>query len=145
MKPLFYLAFGLLLVANAHAQNEISWFAVAGGGSMQSKSEPTIAGTIGQPLAGRLQGGRHTLVAGFWSYGSSVVAQRPPSLRISVVGNQSLIAWPSWAVSYQLQTASDLAAPAWEDVVQAPAVVGSELQVTLRLQAGPAFFRLRQD
>jgi hypothetical protein len=142
MKRLACFGISLMFVVRAAvAQDEISWFTLAGGGSTANSGN--LMGTIGQPAAGRAQAGSYTLVGGFWSFGTTVADHHPPTLRLTREGNQVVLAWPDWAVSYQLQISPSLVTPTWEDVINTPSVVASEFQVTLRLQPGNAFFRLR--
>src|SRR5262245_32731291 len=55
----------------AHAQYDLSWRTIDGGGAMFSTGGSfTLGGTIGQPDAGRVSGGAFSLSGGFWFAGS---------------------------------------------------------------------------
>lgn len=61
----------LLQASLAHAQYDLSWFTIDGGGLMSSTGgNYSLAGTIGQPDAGTftspMAGGTFELVGGFW-------------------------------------------------------------------------------
>lgn len=45
---------------------EISWYTIDGGGGISSDGAFALAGTIGQPDAGRISNGRFDLDGGFW-------------------------------------------------------------------------------
>ncbi|MBN1661360.1 MAG: hypothetical protein JXA93_23415 [Anaerolineae bacterium] len=58
------------LVGVAQGGYELSWWTVDGGGQMVSLGGGyELGGTIGQPDAGALTGGGHTLGGGFWRGG----------------------------------------------------------------------------
>ena len=71
MKPrsvvLILLTTGLLAApGRAAARFVIDWFSVDGGGGTSSGGGYSIAGTVGQPDAGRTSGGQYTMEGGFW-------------------------------------------------------------------------------
>ncbi len=66
------------------------------------------------------------------------------SLRIFRSGADVIVAWPTAASAFFLQSATDLTLKNWQDVGQPPVVVGSENFFTNTAPAAPgAFFRLR--
>jgi hypothetical protein len=70
LPALAYLHAGPAQTAQAQsslASYAIDWFTIDGGGAMASSNgEYSLSGTIGQPDAGTLSGGPHTLEGGFW-------------------------------------------------------------------------------
>ena len=70
----------ILLAQGAFAQSggdyDLSWSTVDGGGGTSGGGSYSLNGTVGQPDAGRLQGGVYTLVGGFWGGGPVTSPQR---------------------------------------------------------------------
>src|SRR5260370_6126541 len=66
MKTKYLLLLFLLDLPSAvDAQNySIDWFTIDGGGGTSTGGVYSVSGTIGQPDAGHLSGGQHTLDAG---------------------------------------------------------------------------------
>lgn len=60
-----------ILASTVLAGLEVTWYTVDGGGAMNATGGVyTLSGTIGQPDAGLLAGGSHSLVGGFWGVGA---------------------------------------------------------------------------
>jgi hypothetical protein len=71
------------------ATYDLSWFSVDGGGwTMSTGGEYALAGTIGQPDAGLLQGGGYALAGGFWGSAGAGGWIRPVYLPIMLRGGQ---------------------------------------------------------
>lgn len=75
MKASMFITIGVgalgLVAGSAHAQPEISWSTIDGGGGISSGGSFELRGTIGQPdAARRAAGGTLTVTGGFWSGGS---------------------------------------------------------------------------
>lgn len=69
------LGLSLLLAGTSTAATVIDWSTIDGGGAMAAGAGGTVlSGTIGQPDAGTLSGGRWTLSGGFWRGGATVSA-----------------------------------------------------------------------
>lgn len=79
MRKLFLLLATLLLagttaLAQSGGDYDLSWNTVDGGGYTFSEgSSYTLGGTIGQPDAGVITGGKYTLGGGFWGGGEVAV------------------------------------------------------------------------
>ena len=143
--PMKLAALLLLTFAFAvQAQYAINWFTMDAGGGESAGGAYTLAGTAGQPDAGVQSGGAYTLVGGFWGAFSVAEPEPVPTLRIAVAGDKVTLAWQNPSTGYQLQESSSLSAPNWSNVPDAPSVVGSEKQVTVLLEAGPRYYRLRK-
>jgi hypothetical protein len=60
------------VLASSTARYELSWSSLDGGGATHSSGgRYELGGTIGQPDAGLLAGGRYGLTGGFWTGGTS--------------------------------------------------------------------------
>lgn len=76
----------------------------------------------------------------------AVLGSLPPadvSLKIVRSGSDVLVSWPTSASGFVLQSKSDLNEISWQDVMQTPAVIGSQKVITNFAPAGNLFFRLR--
>jgi hypothetical protein len=134
----------LALALPAFAQYEITPWTVDAGGGQTTGGVYAVTGTIGQPDAGVQTGGSYTLFGGFWSLAAVVQTEEAPALRITQGNTQVILAWPNPSAGFQLQLSPSLSSPAWTDVNAAPVVVGTEKQVTLSVEPGLRFFRLRK-
>jgi hypothetical protein len=143
MKILLSAVTSLLLglsAMTAHAQFTIDWYTIDGGGVMNATGGSfTLSGTIGQPDAGILGGGK--LVGGFWS----LIAPLPPLLTITRAGGNVTVSWPSPSTGFVLQQSTDLSTMVWNNVAQIPSDNGTFKSVTMAIAAAPSarFFRLR--
>jgi hypothetical protein len=55
-------------IASAQGGYDIPWWTASGGGHTFSTGDAyTLGGTIGQPAAGIMLGGRYALAGGFWA------------------------------------------------------------------------------
>lgn len=76
-QPITILAFtfslAIVSALPAHAQYDISWHTIDGGGGVSTGGAFALAGTIGQPDAGIMSGGRFDLEGGFWP-GATVIS-----------------------------------------------------------------------
>lgn len=60
------------------ADDTIDWRVIAGGGTTDtSGGDYSLAGTIGQPVAGLAAGGGYTLDAGFWQSMPAAISGGP--------------------------------------------------------------------
>ena len=72
----------LALGASASAQNySIDWFTIDGGGGTSTGGVYAVTGTIGQPDAGQMTGGRYSMTGGLW--GMVSVIQTPGAPRLT--------------------------------------------------------------
>jgi hypothetical protein len=58
------------------------------------------------------------------------------------VSNQVILSWPAAATNFVLQSTTNLAAPAWDAVANAPVVVNGEYQVTNTASDPQRLYRL---
>jgi hypothetical protein len=140
-----FVAIGLLLALAAQGQYAIDWQTMDGGGGTSTGGVYEISGTIGQPDAGASQqGGDVALQGGFWALIGVMQTEGAPELRIA--NNLDGTATLSWTMAgsdgFQLQVATVLIDPDWDDVPTAPAVVGSDYHVIVALTADKRTYRL---
>ena len=64
-------------VAVAAGGYDLSWWTVDGGGGDSRGGAYALSGTLGQPDAGTLTGGRYRLGGGFWGGGASLSPLEP--------------------------------------------------------------------
>ena len=103
------IVFGLILIVAAagsgNAQNySIDWHTIDGGGDSSTGGVYSVSGTMGQPDAGTMSGGKYSLSGGFW--GNLAVVQTPgaPLLTITRTGpNTVALSWPSASPGWTLQ------------------------------------------
>jgi hypothetical protein len=72
------------------------------------------------------------------------VTEPEPRLRIERDGDSVIVAWPSAAANFSLQSATDLTVADWQNVTQLPALIGSENVLTNSTPGGNTFFRLKK-
>lgn len=126
------------------AQYQIDWSTYDAGGGVSTGGAYALAGTAGQPDAGFASGGAYTLAGGFWGAFSQEQPESPPELRIELLPDRVLLAWPNPSTGYQLQRSSSLLPSAWANVPNAPVLVGGEWQVELPRSGAESYFRLRK-
>ncbi len=118
-----------------------------GGGGLSTGGIYKLEGTIGQPDAGEtLQGGLYDVQGGYWAFIDLVQTPNGPLLCIARGDAVSAtLAWPvAGSTGYQLQDASSLIIPDWDDVPGAPTIVGDEYQVTLSPLVVKRYYRLHK-
>ena len=80
------------------------------------------------------------------SYANATISTHPlsPTLQIAVSGTNILLAWPTWAADFTLQTPSNGVLPGlgWAAIITTPQTNGGNVQTTLPLQQTNQFFRL---
>ncbi len=143
------VAVGVFLFAavSASAQAVISWQTLDGGGGASTGGIYALEGTIGQPDAGEtMQGGAYDLQGGFWAFIELVQTPDGPPLRIAGgSANSATLAWPvAGSAGYQLQDASSLEEPDWDDVAGTPVVVGDEYQAVISPLVAKRYYRLQK-
>jgi sugar lactone lactonase YvrE len=77
---------------------------------------------------------------------SLTATPQPPQLTINAVGGNVILAWPTNATGFTLQSATDLGSSAvlWTAVSPAPAIVNGQFTVTNPITGTQRFFRLTQ-
>ena len=127
----------------------IDWYTVDGGGGETSAGEFTLSGTAGQPDAGTLTSpsADFSLFGGYWGQlmAGTVQGGRPRLRLYFTNANTLVLSWPAENGDYFLQKSPSLTS-GWNNVTNAPVIVGSECRVSLTFQRTdtPTFFRLRK-
>ena len=137
----------LAMAGSARAQNySIDWYKIAGGGGTSSNGQYSISGTIGQHDAGGpMTGGNYSLTGGFWSLISVVQTVGSPTLKISHVGNNVIVSWPSPSTGFTLQQNSSVNTPGWVTSGFTISDDGTNKSITIPgPTSGNLFFRLKQ-
>ena len=67
-----------------------------------------------------------------------------PKIGTSLAGTKAVLAWPTAAVDFVLESTSTLSPPSWTRAMDSAVVVGSRNTLTVAATGGPKFYRLRQ-
>jgi len=143
---LLALAASAFVACAAGAQTfALDWFAIAPAGGASSGGSYQLAATLGQPLAGTMQGGAYSVVGGFDSVLGELAPAQLPRLRLALAPPNSVqVSWPAAAQGWVLQQSSNLGpAASWTDVTATVVVIGTDSTVTLPRTVSGQFFRLR--
>ena len=89
-----------LTVVTAHADYEIDWYTIDGGGGTSSGGNYVLSGTIGQADAAESQGSNFIVAGGFWSGGIFCLVDMEHFARFA---------------EYWLMTGTDLPADLYDD------------------------------
>jgi len=140
----------LLVTAFAGATATAQSFAVensviGGGGGTSAGGQFGLTGTIGQPAAGPvMSGGDFSVESSFWNLYVAVQTPGAPLLTVTRAGANVQISWPAEAVGFVLEETGSLSGTVtWLNANATPEVVDGRYVVTLPVQAGQHFFRLR--
>jgi len=101
----------LTLGRTAHAQFNITWLTIDGGGGTSVGGPFTVSGTIGQPDAmPPLTGGAFKLEPGFWSGVTVRQTAGATTLKIELIGGGlAALSWPVDATGFTLEETSNVA------------------------------------
>lgn len=125
-------------------QYSVDWFTIDGGGGTSTNGQYVVSGTIGQPDAGAMSGGNYAIQSGFWSLYMATQTPGAPTLTIRRIGSNVEISWAADAIGFELEEAGNLdPVISWLEVGVAPTVVEGQKIVTVPVQPGQHFFRLR--
>jgi hypothetical protein len=103
--------------------------------------EPTVPGQPADPLF--QPPNRYLLINGA-ELGPTLFIETAPTLRLSLVGSQIVLSWPSWATNFVLETSSRLGtASAWFTVTNPVTVSNENFIKTNAVDSEAAFYRLR--
>jgi hypothetical protein len=150
MKPLV-LAFAIscLAVGVRAQQYALDWHTIDGGGGTSTGGVYAISGTIGQPDAGKLNGGPYSLSGGFWSVTDVIQTPGAPLLSIErLPGGAVRVFWARPADGVVLQQVSGITASpvtGWTDVpVSGYQTNATHVSLTLPAPTGIKVYRLRR-
>ena len=144
--PALILAALLPALAAGAQSDAIDWSVIPGGGGVSGSARYSLAGTIGQPVAGMaMSGGNYSLTGGFWSLVSVVQTAGAPALGISHTAGQVVISWSTPATNWTLLQNSNLADGAgWVTSGYPVSSTNGTSSITISAPAGNLFFRLSQ-
>jgi hypothetical protein len=83
--------------------------------------------------------------AAFASALQLIIVAEPPSISIAVTGKQVVLAWPTNAGNYALQTTTNLLQANWNAVTNTPAIIGTSNAVTVPIKNAVQFFQLQSQ
>jgi hypothetical protein len=138
--------FALLLSPAALAQSggnyTLAWSAIGGGGGLGAGGNYSVAGTVGQPIAGAAFSSSYTLLGGFWAGAASTAQPERPRLKITRGNGVMVLSWPGSVTAFRLQETSDLLRSNWSFVSAQPGPFGSENVVVAPITSPIRFYRL---
>jgi len=114
LKLLVAATIGVVIgIATVSAQTySIDWFTIDSGGGTSAGGIYSVSGTIGQPDAGKMAGGRFTVEGGFWP--GVVQTVGAPKLTISPAApGQAMISWLPNSPGWILQETATLQPANW--------------------------------
>jgi hypothetical protein len=128
---------------------QINWHTVDGGGGTSTGGAYQLSGTIGQPDAGRMNGGTFTLLGGFWSGTDVIQMPGAPALGIERLGGGGLrVFWPLPATDWVLDETDALAATSaatpWTPSLLPYQTNATHISVTLPVPVSNKVYRLRK-
>jgi hypothetical protein len=145
MKQIILLGLATTVTLAVLAEYSVDWWTVDGGGGTSTGGVYTVSGTVGQPDAGVMSGGNYSLRGGFWSEVAAVQTPAAPYLWVARTQTNTVnVWWPVTDVTWQLQSASSLAATGSVWTVCAHATNGSNCVHTESPPTGSKFFRLHK-
>ena len=111
-----------------------------------SNGQYSVSGTIGQPNAGSMSGGNHTLQGGFWGVVAAV--QTPGALLLTITFNPQLstinITWPSPSTGFGLQENPGLDPANWSTVPPTNSDNGTIKSIVVPAGPGNRLYRLKK-
>ncbi len=132
-------------LARAQDQFRLDWWSVNAGGGTSSDAQFAVSGTLGQRGVGVMTGGPFMLAGGLW-WAVELPAPTAPLLGARLSGNKVVLSWPASEQGCTLETTGDLGdASSWNTLSLIPVIVGSQDTVTIPIQAGSHFYRLRRQ
>jgi hypothetical protein len=136
----------VLTALSGSAQFAIDWFSVDGGGGTSSGGAYALSGTIGQPDAGPMTGGRFTLTGGFWALVAAIPEPGAPALNVSLGGGMVTLSWSRDTGGYLLDRTATLSGPSilWLPVLSPYQTNETQIFVTLPVSPNNQFYRLRK-
>jgi cyclophilin family peptidyl-prolyl cis-trans isomerase len=86
-----------------------------------------------------------TILSAFGASATTVcTGSVPPVVSLARTGTNNVVRWPAWATDYQLQSATNVAAPSWPVVTNFPVLTGYDSAATNSTTDGACFFRLKK-
>ena len=140
---LFVSLLAALFSGSAGAQTfSVDWFTIDGGGGPSPGGGYSVSGTIGQPDAGRMEGGSFVLSGGFWSV-FAVQTPGGPKLSVARQGASVRVFWPLPATGYLLDQSLTVTGT-WSQVAFPYTTNATEISITVSAPTTNRFYRLRK-
>jgi hypothetical protein len=144
MKRLFTLSLLGFAAYQASAEYRIDLLTISGGGTSAGGAYRADL-TIGEPGNGTFNGGQYTLEGGFWNILDALQIPGTPGLTVALTSvNTVLVCWPSPSGGFALEQNSDLGTSNWSPLLQQPTDDGVTKCISLNLQNGNLFLRLKK-
>jgi hypothetical protein len=119
---------------------------IDGGGALRSTGGSfSLSGTVGQPDAGVLRGGRFTLEGGFWHGLTLVQLPEGPLLKIKLTGRRAVISWPLSVTGFVLEETTNVASGVWTPAQGTAADTATEHTLTTPAAGVIKAFRLKKQ
>jgi hypothetical protein len=138
-------AVALAAALSAH-EFTIDGYRVAGGRGASSGGAFTVISSIGQPVAGAMNGGAYSLLGGFRSIVATVPTAVAPTLGVLLTNGVVTVFWPPTAEGWILEEARAVeSAPAtgsWSPVLPPYSSNATHAYISVPAPSGTAFYRL---
>ncbi|MFZ0828757.1 MAG: peptidylprolyl isomerase [Verrucomicrobiia bacterium] len=86
-----------------------------------------------------------TVLSAFGAHATVVsTGSVPPLVSLALTGTNTVVRWPAWATDYQLQSTTNVAAPAWLEATNFPVLTGYDSVITNSAIDSASFFRLKK-
>ncbi len=131
----------------AQAQDyAIDWWTLGGGGGSSTGGTYAVTGTLGQPDAGRMDGGGYILVGGFWSIVAAVQTPGAPFLEIQRTNGSVVVSWLKPATGFVLDHTPTFTGPTpgWSQVEFPYLTNTTHISVVVPASAAAGYYRLRR-
>jgi hypothetical protein len=141
--PLLF-AIGVCALAQSYV---INWSTIDGGGGTSTGGVYSVAGTVGQPDAGRMSGEQFTLDGGFWGIIAAIQTPGAPTLRIYHTNGVVAVAWARPTEGWVLEATNAMPAAivGWPRVALPYQTNATDCVVTDTRPVGNKFYRLRKN
>jgi len=133
---------GFTMVGGLCAQTSINWSTVSGGGGASGSGGILLNGSFGVFAGGPASSATVQQYPGFWSGVSAPLFSALPFLKIELSdGSKVQLSWPVTATGFNLQQATVLTPPDWQDYNGRP-TQGNGLNIVAEEAVGTKFYRL---
>ncbi len=100
---------------------------------------------VDSALYGTTEEGGHFNAGVVFRLALDATPETPPRLSIRLAENNTVVlAWPDWAVGFELQGKDDLVGSGWATVSESPVQIQGEWQVTISPATASRFYRLHK-
>jgi len=139
-------SFPILSNAQSGGSFDLSWVTIDSGGGTSKAGQFSLSGTIGQPDAGVLAGGKFTLEGGFWSGITLQQTEGTPILKIKLIGGgMAVLSWPVNVPGFTLEETPTVTQPNnWTTTPQSVVDTATEHTVTVPAVGVIKCYRLRK-